>query len=461
MLTLAFDNLSEKLNGVFKRLRSKGKLNEKDVKDAMREVRLALIEADVNYKVAKDFTNSVTEKCIAEKVMESLTAPQMVVKIVRDSMTELMGGQQARINTASKIPTVIMMCGLQGSGKTTHSAKLAKLLKKQGHRPMLVACDIYRPAAIEQLKVVGESVGVPVFEKGTQKPEITAKEAVKHARDYGNDFIILDTAGRLHIDEELMQELTRIKSAVDVNEIMLVIDSMIGQDAVNIAKSFNDLLEINGVILTKLDGDTRGGAALSVRAVTGKPIKYVGTGEKMDDLEEFHPERMTSRILGMGDVLSLIERVEDQLDEKKALEAAKRLEENKFDLNDLLEQFQQIKKMGSLKQIMSMIPGMANQLKDVDVDENQFARIEAIIHSMTKKEKSKPDILNASRKRRIAAGSGTSVEEVNKLLRQYEQMRKMFRQFNTKGKGNKKMRRMMNGMGGFGGMGGMPPGFPM
>ncbi len=452
---MAFDNLSEKLNGVFKRLRSKGKLSEKDVKDAMREVRLALIEADVNYKVAKDFTNSVTEKCIGEKVMESLTAPQMVVKIVRDSMTELMGGQQVRINTASKIPTVIMMCGLQGSGKTTHSAKLAKLLKKQGHRPMLVACDIYRPAAIEQLKVVGESVGVPVFEKGTQKPEITAQEAVRHARDYGNDFIILDTAGRLHIDEELMQELARIKSAVEVNEIMLVIDSMIGQDAVNIAKSFNDLLEINGVILTKLDGDTRGGAALSVRAVTGKPIKYIGTGEKMDDLQEFHPERMTSRILGMGDMLSLIERVEEQVDEKKALEAAKKLEENKFDLNDLLDQFQQLKKMGSMKQILSMLPGMSNQLKNVDIDDKQFARIEAIIHSMTKKERSKPELLNASRKRRVAAGSGTTVEEINRLLRQYEQMRKMFRQLNNKGKGSRQMRRMVNGMGG------MPPGFPM
>ena len=327
---MAFDNLSDKLNGVFKRLRSKGKLGEKDVKDAMREVRLALLEADVNYKVAKDFTNTVTEKCIGEKVLDSLTAPQMVVKIVRDELTSLMGGEQARINTASKIPTIILMCGLQGSGKTTHSAKLAKLLKSQGHRPMLVACDIYRPAAIEQLKVVGESVGVPVFERGTQKPEKTAQEAVKHARDYGNDFVILDTAGRLHIDEELMQELVRIKKAVDVNEILLVIDSMIGQDAVNIAKNFNDLLEISGIILTKLDGDTRGGAALSARAVTGKPIKFVGTGEKMDDLEEFHPDRMTSRILGMGDMLSLIERVEDQLDEQKALEATRKLEQNKF-----------------------------------------------------------------------------------------------------------------------------------
>ena len=451
---MAFDNLSDKLTGVFKRLRSKGKLGEKDVKEAMREVRLALLEADVNYKVAKDFTNTVTEKCIGEKVLESLTAPQMVVKIVRDELTALMGGEQARINTASKIPTIILMCGLQGSGKTTHSAKLAKLLKSQGHRPMLVACDIYRPAAIEQLKVVGESVGVPVFERGTQKPEKTAVEAVKHARDYGNDFVILDTAGRLHIDEELMEELVRIKKAVDVNEILLVIDSMIGQDAVNIAKNFNDLLEISGIILTKLDGDTRGGAALSARAVTGKPIKFVGTGEKMDDLEEFHPDRMTSRILGMGDMLSLIERVEDKLDEQKALEATKKLEQNKFDLNDLLEQFQQIKKLGSMKQILSMLPGVSNQIKDADIDEKQFSRVEAIVHSMTIKERTKPDILNASRKRRIAAGSGTSVEEVNKLLKQYEQMKKMFKQFNTKGKNNKKMQRMLGSMN-MGG--GMPP----
>ncbi len=456
---MAFDNLSDKLSGVFKRLRSKGKLNEKDVKEAMREVRLALLEADVNYKVAKDFTNSVTEKCIGEKVMESLTAPQMVVKIVRDELTALMGGEKARLNTSSKIPTVIMMCGLQGSGKTTHSAKLAKMLKKQGHRPMLVACDIYRPAAIDQLKVVGESVNVPVFERGTQKPEKTVKEALKYARDYGHDFMILDTAGRLHIDEELMKELERIKDAIDVHEILLVIDSMVGQDAVNIAKAFNDLLEISGVILTKLDGDTRGGAALSVKAVTGKPIKFVGTGEKMDDLEEFHPDRMTSRILGMGDMLSLIERVEDQIDEKEALEAARKLEENKFDLNDLLGQFQQIKKMGSIKQLISMLPGVGNQLKDVDVDEKQFARIEAMIYSMTKKERSKPDILNASRKKRIAAGSGTTVEDINKLLKQYEQMKKMFKQMNSKGKGGKKMRRMLNGMGG--GMNGMPPGFPM
>ena len=439
---MAFDNLSDKLSGVFKRLRSKGKLSESDVKAAMREVRLALLEADVNYKVAKDFTNTVTEKCIGENVMESLTAVQTVVKIVKEELTALMGSEQARLKTSNKIPTVIMMCGLQGSGKTTHSAKLAKYLKAQGHRPLLVACDIYRPAAIEQLKVVGKAVDTPVFEMGTEKPEIIAKKAVDKARDYGYDFVILDTAGRLHIDEALMDELRRITETVEVNDILLVIDSMVGQDAVNIAKAFNDILEIDGVILTKLDGDTRGGAALSVRAVTGKPIMFVGVGEKLDELDEFHPDRMASRILGMGDVLSLIERVESEIDQKKAEEAARKLKENKFDMNDLLAQFQQIKKMGSLKSILSMLPGMDKQLRDVDIDDRQMLRIEAIIKSMTAKERGKPDIINASRKRRIAAGSGMKVEDVNKLLNQYEQMRKMFRQMNTKGAG----RRMMRGM---------------
>jgi len=439
---MAFDNLSDKLSGVFKRLRSKGKLSEADVKTAMREVRLALLEADVNYKVAKDFTNAVTEKCIGENVMESLTAPQMVVKIVKEELTALMGSEQARLKISNKIPTVIMMCGLQGSGKTTHSAKLAKYLKAQGHRPLLVACDIYRPAAIEQLKVVGKAVDTPVFEMGTEKPEKTAVKAVSHARDYGYDFVILDTAGRLHIDDELMAELKRITEAVEVNDILLVIDSMVGQDAVNIAKAFNDILEIDGVILTKLDGDTRGGAALSVRAVTGKPIMFTGVGEKLDELDEFHPDRMASRILGMGDVLSLIERVESEMDQKKAEEAARKLEENRFDMNDLLEQFRQIKKMGSLKNILSMLPGMDKQLRDVDIDDRQLLRIEAIIKSMTKKEREKPDIINASRRRRIAAGSGMRVEDVNKLLRQYEQMKKMFKQMNTKGG----KRRMMHNM---------------
>ena len=448
---MAFDNLSDKLSGVFKRLRSKGKLSEADVKTAMREVRLALLEADVNYKVAKDFTNAVTEKCIGENVMESLTAPQTVVKIVKEELTALMGSEQARLKISNKIPTVIMMCGLQGSGKTTHSAKLAKYLKAQGHRPLLVACDIYRPAAIEQLKVVGKAVDTPVFEMGTEKPEKTAVKAVAHARDYGYDFVILDTAGRLHIDDELMAELKRITEAVEVNDILLVIDSMVGQDAVNIAKAFNDILEIDGVILTKLDGDTRGGAALSVRAVTGKPIMFVGVGEKLDELDEFHPDRMASRILGMGDVLSLIERVESEMDQKKAEEAARKLEENRFDMIDLLEQFRQIKKMGSLKNILSMLPGMDKQLRDVDIDDRQLLRIEAIIKSMTKKEREKPDIINASRRRRIAAGSGMRVEDVNKLLRQYEQMKKMFKQMNTKGGKRRMMHNMRisgkNGMG--------------
>lgn len=449
---MAFDNLSDKLSGVFKRLRSKGKLSESDVKTAMREVRLALLEADVNYKVAKDFTNTVTEKCIGANVMESLTAPQMVVKIVKEELTALMGSEQARLKTSNRIPTVIMMCGLQGSGKTTHSAKLAKYLKAQGHRPLLVACDIYRPAAIEQLKVVGKAVDTPVFEMGTEKPEIIAKKAVDKARDYGYDFVILDTAGRLHIDEALMDELRRITETVEVNDILLVIDSMVGQDAVNIAKAFNDILEIDGVILTKLDGDTRGGAALSVRAVTGKPIMFVGVGEKLDELDEFHPDRMASRILGMGDVLSLIERVESEIDQKKTEEAARKLKENKFDMNDLLTQFQQIKKMGSLKSILSMLPGMDKQLRDVDIDDRQMLRIEAIIKSMTAKEREKPDIINASRKRRIAAGSGMRVEDVNKLLNQYDQMRKMFRQMNTKG-GKRKMMRGMKMPGGPGNLG--------
>ena len=449
---MAFENLSDKLAGVFKKLRSKGKLNEADVKTAMREVRLALLEADVNYKVAKDFTNSVAEKCIGANVMESLTAPQMVVKIVKEELTALMGSEQTRLKTANKIPTIIMMCGLQGSGKTTHSAKLAKYLKAQGHRPMLAACDIYRPAAIEQLKVVGKAVDAPVFEMGTEKPEIIAKKAVAYARDYGHDYLILDTAGRLHVDTELMDELKRITETVEVNNILLVVDSMVGQDAVNIAKAFNDILEIDGVILTKLDGDTRGGAALSVRAVTGKPIMFAGVGEKLDQLDEFHPDRMASRILGMGDVLSLIEKVETELDEKKAEEAAKRLAENKFDMNDLLDQFRQIKKMGSIKSILSMMPGMERQLRDVDIDDRQMLRIEAVITSMTKKERAKPDIINASRRKRIAAGAGVKVEDVNRLMKQYEQMKKMFKQMNSKG-GKRRMLKGMNLPPNFGNMG--------
>ncbi len=444
---MAFEGLSDKLSAAFKRLRSKGKLSEADVKDAMREVRMALLEADVNYKVAKDFTKTVTEKCVGERVMESLTPGQMVVKVVNEELTALMGGEHTRLNMSSKLPTVILMSGLQGSGKTTHSAKLAKLLKSKGHRPLLVGCDIYRPAAIEQLKVVGAQAGCEVFERGTQQPEKTVKQAISHAKDYGNDIVIIDTAGRLHIDEDLMGEIKRIKDVADPDEIILVVDSMTGQDAVNVAKAFNDLLEIDSVLLTKLDGDTRGGAALSVRAVTGKPIKYVGTGEKLDDIEEFHPGRMASRILGMGDVLSLIEKAEQQIDEKEAQELARKLNQNKFDLNDLVAQFQQIKKMGPLKQVLSMVPGMEKQLRDVDIDDRQLLRVESIIYSMTALERSKPEIINASRKRRIAAGSGVKVEDVNRLLNQYEQMKKMFKQMNG---GGKKRR----------GRGGFPGGFP-
>ncbi len=431
---MAFEGLTEKLTNAFKHIKSRGKLTESDVKQAMREVRLALLEADVNYKVAKDFANTVTEKAIGQNITESLTPAQTVVKIVNEELTALMGGGEERINTASKGPTVVMMCGLQGSGKTTHAAKLAKLLISKGHRPLLVGCDIYRPAAIDQLKIVGEKAGAAVFEKGTQDPVKTAKQALLHARDYGNDFVILDTAGRLHIDEQLMNELKRMKEAVSPNEIMLVVDSMTGQDAVNVAKSFDETLGIDGVIITKLDGDTRGGAALSIRAVTGKPIKFAGTGEKLDDIEVFHPDRMASRILGMGDVLSLIEQAETKLDEKKAEELAKKLKQNKFDLNDLLSQFQQLKKMGSMKKMLSMIPGVDKSIRDADIDERQIFRIEAIILSMTEEERENPDLLNGSRRKRIAAGCGQKVEDVNRLMKQYEQMKQMFKQFGKKGK---------------------------
>ncbi len=449
VIFLAFEGLSEKLGNAFKKLRSKGKLNENDVKEAMREVRLALLEADVNYKVAKDFTAKVTQRAVGADVMESLTPAQMVVKIVNEELTELMGGKQTKLQTAAKPPTVIMMCGLQGSGKTTHSGKLAMMLKSQGHRPLLAACDVYRPAAIEQLKVVGSKAGATVFEMGKENPVKIAKEAIRHARDYGNDIVILDTAGRLHIDEELMQELENIKREVQPNEIFLVVDAMTGQDAVNVAKSFNDLLEISGVILTKLDGDTRGGAALSVRAVTGKPIKYAGTGEKLGDLEVFHPDRMASRILGMGDVLTLIEEAETKLDQKKAEELAAKMAKNKFDYNDLLDQFMQIKKMGPIKGILSKLPGVSKQLNDVDIDDRIMDRNAAIILSMTKQEREKPDLMNASRKKRIAAGSGMKVEDVNRLIKQFEQMQKMMKQLNGKGKG--KRRKMFGGLPGLGG----------
>lgn len=442
---MAFEGLSERLENSFKKLRAKGKLTEADVKEAMREVRLALLEADVNYKVAKDFTKTVTERAVGEDVMDSLTPGQMVIKIVNEELTTLMGGNESRIAIANHPPTVVMMCGLQGSGKTTHSAKLALKLKKEGHRPLLVACDIYRPAAIKQLQVVGGQIGVPVFEMGTENPVTIAQEAVKFAKDHGNDYVFLDTAGRLHIDEQLMAELQNIRSTVHPNEILLVIDAMTGQDAVNVAKSFNETLGIDGVLLTKLDGDTRGGAALSVRAVTGKPIKFVGTGEKLGDLETFHPSRMASRILGMGDVLSFIERAEQTLDEKKAAELEKKLAKNKFDLNDLLDQFDQIERMGSLKDTIKMIPGIGSKIKDEDIDENAFTRLKSIIYSMTPAERAKPEIINPSRKRRIAAGCGMKVEDVNKLLAQFKQMKKVVSQFggNKGPRMSKKMRRMM------------------
>lgn len=450
---MAFEGLSDKLSNAFKRLKNKGKLTEADVKEAMREVRMALLEADVNYKVAKDFTAKITERAVGSDVMESLTPAQMVIKIVNEELTELMGGEEVRLNFPKQPPCVIMMCGLQGSGKTTHTGKLAKMLKKQNHRPLVVACDIYRPAAIEQLKVVAKQAEVPVFEKGTQDPVKTAQQAIKHAKDYGNDIVILDTAGRLHIDKELMGELERIKKAVEPQEILLVVDSMTGQDAVNVAKSFNELLDISGVVLTKLDGDTRGGAALSVKAVTGKPIKYAGTGEKLDDLEIFHPDRMASRILGMGDMLTLIEEAEEKLDRKKAEEMAEKLTKSKMDFNDLLEQFEQIKKMGPLKGILSKLPGIGNQLDDVEIDDRQLDRIQAIILSMTPEERAKPSVINPSRKRRIAKGSGMKVEDVNRLIKQLEQMQKMIKKVTNK-KGKKKYKKLPGLGGPFGGMGG-------
>ena len=439
---MAFEGLSEKLNQAFKKLRSKGKLSEEDVRGAMREVRMALLEADVNYKVAKDFVKQVTEKEVGEEVLSSLTPAQQVIKIVRDELTDLMGSTDARINFSSRIPTIIMMCGLQGSGKTTHSAKLAKMFRKQGKRPLLVACDVYRPAAIQQLQVVGQQVDTPVFEMGTANPVEIARQAIRHAKDYGNDIVILDTAGRLHIDEQLMQELSDIKAEVHPHEILLVIDAMTGQDAVNVAQSFNDTLGIDGVILTKLDGDTRGGAALSVRAVTGKPIKFAGMGEKLDDLEVFHPDRMASRILGMGDVLTLIEKAQDEVDEKKALEVAEKMKSNSFDMNDLLEQMQQMHNMGPMGKILNMIPGLAGKIDDetASAGEKEIRYMEAIIRSMTPAERANPDLINPSRKRRIAAGSGTDVPRVNRLLKQFKQMKEMMKQLGGFGKKGKKRR---------------------
>jgi len=453
---MAFEGLSEKLESVFKKLRGRGKVKEADVKEAMREVRLALLEADVNYKVAKDFIATVTQRAIGAEVLESLTPGQHIIKIVDEELTVLMGSENTDIKFSSKPPTILMMCGLQGSGKTTHSAKLAAHYKKLGKRPLLVACDIYRPAAIDQLKIVGERVGVPVFEMGTESPVVIAKKAANHARDYGHDLVILDTAGRLHIDEELMGELTEMKKQVSPHEILLVIDAMTGQDAVNVAKSFDEILGIDGVIVTKLDGDTRGGAALSVKAVTGKPIKFVGMGEKLDQLEPFYPDRMASRILGMGDVLTLIEKAQTDVDEKQALKMAEKLKQNAFDLTDLLDQMRQIRKMGSLSSIVNMLPG-GNKVSEEETaqGESELRKLECIIGSMTVAEREKPDIINPSRKRRIAAGSGTRVEDVNRLLNQFRQMQKMFKQFGGKGKKGKR-RRLPFDPSQLGGMGGGP-----
>ena len=430
---MAFEGLSEKLNNVFKKLKSRGKLTEKDVKEAMREVKLALLEADVSYKVVKDFVAKVSERAVGEEVLTSLTPAQQVIKIVNEELCSLMGERNSRINFASKPPTVIMMCGLQGSGKTTHAAKLAKMLKKEGHRPLLAACDIYRPAAINQLQVVGAKADVKVFEMGQTDPVIIAQKALAHAKDYGHDILIIDTAGRLHVDEALMDELKKIKELTTPHEIMLVVDAMTGQDAVNVAKAFDEAVGITGVLMSKLDSDTRGGAALSVLSVTGKPIKFVGMGEKLDDFEQFHPERMASRILGMGDALTLIEKAENVMSQKDAEHLTKKFKENKFDMNDLLDQMKQIRKMGSMKSIIGMLPGVGDKLKDADIDESGLVRIEAIITSMTKAEREKPSIINPSRKRRIAAGSGTKVEEINRLLKQFEQMQKMMKKFTGKG----------------------------
>ncbi len=446
---MPFEGLAEKLSNSFKKLRSKGKLSESDVKEAMREVRLALLEADVNYKVAKELTGRITERAVGEEVMESLTPAQMVIKIVNEELTALMGGTGERLKSPAHPPAIILLCGLQGAGKTTHAAKLAYMLKSQGHRPLLAACDVYRPAAIKQLQVMGEKAGAPVFERGTQDPVETAKEAVKHAKDYGHDYLLIDTAGRLQIDEELMDELRRMKEAVNPTDILLTVDAMIGQESVNVAKTFDELLDITGVILTKLDGDTRGGAALSIKAVTGKPIKFAGSGEKLDGLEAFHPDRMASRILGMGDVLSLIEEAEQRLDEKAAERTAQRMMQNKLDLNDMLEQFQQVKKMGPIKGILQKLPGVGNKLDDVDIDDRIMDRTAAIILSMTPYERAHPEELNASRKRRIAAGCGQKVEDVNRLLNQFRQTQKLMKQF-----GGKKGRKLMRGMGG--GMPSMP-----
>ena len=429
---MAFEGLSEKLNSAFKRLRGKGRLTEADVKEAMREIRMALLEADVSYKVVKQFVAQVTERAIGADVLEALSPAQMIVKIVDEELTALMGGQDAKLTISSKPPTVIMMVGLQGAGKTTNSAKLAGLMKKQGKRPLLAACDVYRPAAIHQLEVVGEQLDIPVFQMGQIDPVDIAKAAVEHAKKHGNDLVFLDTAGRLHVDEALMEELKNIKAAVEPTEILLVVDAMIGQDAVNAATAFDEALDLTGVMLTKLDGDARGGAALSIRAVTGKPIKFAGTGEKLDQVEVFHPDRMASRILGMGDVLTLIEKAQENFDMQKAQEQMERLRQNKFTLNDLYDQLAQMKNMGNLSELAGMLPGVdAKALQGATVDEKALGRTEAIILSMTPAEREEPSLLNNSRKKRVAAGAGVQVVDVNRLLKQYDAMLQMTKQFNS------------------------------
>ena len=458
---MAFESLSEKLNAAFKKLRGKGRLSAGDVKEAMREVRMALLEADVSYKVVKDFTKRVTEKAVGSDVLEALNPAQMVIKIVNQELCELMGGENQKLLIGSKSPSVVMMVGLQGAGKTTNAAKLAGYMRRQGKRPLLVACDIYRPAAIKQLETVGAQLDIPVFQMGQTNPVDIAKAAVEHARRHGNDLVFLDTAGRLHIDEELMDELKNIKAAVEPAEILLVVDAMTGQDAVNAATAFDAALGITGVMLSKLDGDARGGAALSIRAATGKPIKFIGVGEKLDAIEAFHPDRMASRILGMGDMLTLIEKAEQSFDEKKALEAAEKLRANRFTLSDYLEQMGQLKNMGDLESLVGMIPGLdAKALKGAKIDEKGMARQEAIILSMTPAERENPAILNSSRKKRIAAGSGTSVVDVNRLVKQFDAMQQMTKQLS--GKNMKKLQKKMGKMGGFPGFGGggFPGGFP-
>ncbi|MFZ7104519.1 MAG: signal recognition particle protein [Peptococcaceae bacterium] len=438
---MAFESLGDKLQGIFKKLKGQGKISEKDLKDALREVRVALLEADVNYKVVKDFIKNVNERALGQEVLESLTPGQQVIKIVNDELTALMGGAQSKLEIAPKPPTVIMMVGLQGSGKTTSTGKLGRFLKKQGRKPLLTACDIYRPAAIKQLQVLGEQLELPVFSLGDKtNPVDIAKGAIRHADHHGNDIVLLDTAGRLHIDESLMEELTKIKEAVKPMEILLVVDAMTGQDAVNVAEKFNELLELSGVVLTKLDGDTRGGAALSVKAVTGKPIKFVGLGEKLDALEPFHPERMASRILGMGDVLTLIEKAQESFDAQKAQELQQKLLKAEFTLEDFLDQMQQMKNMGPLDQLVDMLPGMNKaKLKGAELDEKEFVRFQAVIQSMTKDERKNPHKINGSRRKRIAAGSGTRVQDVNRLLKQFEQAQKMMKQLSgmATGKGKK------------------------